>query len=945
MNRVRHSDGRFAPWLRLGGILILLGAIIPSLLLSQTGSAAPPPALSPASVIPNVPRYQNYSPTNGLGTDAGEPSIGADWKTGRTVFQSYLDTLRVTFDDCSSPAKATWENKRAPTSVSSLDPILFTDSRTCRTFVSQLAGKVSLSSFTDDDGEHWTPSQGSGANSGVDHQTYGGGPFAAGPLQATGTYTHAIYYCSQDIADAYCSLSRDGGLTYGPSIPIYTAAECEGLHGHVKVAPNDGTVYVPNGNCGGTVVQRTNQAVTVSEDNGTTWQVRMVPDSHPGTDPSVGIGAGGTVYFGYQDGSYDAASNYTQSLARMAVSHDHGRTWSPSVDVGAALGIKNMVFPTVIAGDDDRAAFAFIGTPTAGDYQKYDATNPADPTKNFKGVWHLYISSTFDGGKTWTTVDATPTDPVQRDSICTGGTTCGQNRNLLDFMDTTVDKFGRVMVGYADGCIQSCVAGGPNSYSALATIARQSGGRRLFAANDPVEPALAGAPIVTATLTLNGARVSWQTPDNGGSAITGYNIYRGTASGAETLLTTVNGQTNTFDDTTILPGVTYFYYVTAVNAVGEGPHCNEVSPVVAVVKNPCTLPGVLIVTDPAGDQVGAPANQDLDIRSIHIAEPFFPDGSKKLVFTMQVTDLSTIQPNRQWKVIWNYGVGPRYYVSMNSDSTAQVSYDYGTLSDTGAVPTTSGPPDSGTYTPSGKITITIANSKIGNAVPGRDLTQLTGRTFNTASGSAALQSASIDYTNYGTYTVVGNESCRPSATQTAQATLTTTPDAAPSPTVQQRETGTSPSMTPSSSTTTMLPTSTTGIPSPTVTGTVMATGTGAPENTRTVEATRDGTPSATATLTTGTAMSTRTGEPEGTRTAEATRDRTSNATATATTGTAMPTRTGEPEGTRTAEATRDGTSIATSTASTTAVASASPTARETELNKQNRLLFLPLFNR
>jgi hypothetical protein len=55
-----------------------------------------------------------------------------------------------------------------------------------------------------------------------------------------------------------------------------------------------------------------------------------------------------------------------------------------------------------------------------------------------------------------------------------------------------VDKFGRVVVGYADGCTGSCVndpsqnasAGPASAQDALATIARQVGGRGLFAAFD-----------------------------------------------------------------------------------------------------------------------------------------------------------------------------------------------------------------------------------------------------------------------------------------------------------------------------------------------------------------------------------------------------------------------------------------------------------------------------
>ena len=53
---------------------------------------------------------------------------------------------------------------------------------------------------------------------------------------------------SQDIADANCAASRDGGTTFGPAVPMYSLLDCGGLHGHIKVAP-DGTVYVPNSSC------------------------------------------------------------------------------------------------------------------------------------------------------------------------------------------------------------------------------------------------------------------------------------------------------------------------------------------------------------------------------------------------------------------------------------------------------------------------------------------------------------------------------------------------------------------------------------------------------------------------------------------------------------------------------------------------------------------------
>jgi len=113
-----------------------------------------------------------------------DPSITGTGVYTTAFFLSSSQTLRVKFDDTASPAPAIWDDVSATnTSLVSLDPILYTDSHggPNRTFVSELAGKASLMSFTDDDGANWTISQGSGINSGVDHQTIGGGPYAKNP--------------------------------------------------------------------------------------------------------------------------------------------------------------------------------------------------------------------------------------------------------------------------------------------------------------------------------------------------------------------------------------------------------------------------------------------------------------------------------------------------------------------------------------------------------------------------------------------------------------------------------------------------------------------------------------------------------------------------------------------------------------------------------------------
>ncbi|MFL6192785.1 MAG: sialidase family protein [Thermoanaerobaculia bacterium] len=416
---------------------------------------------SPSTATP--PTYGVYAPPAGVGLSAGEPTLGVNYRTGRVMFIAGTETLKVTFNDAVTPATAAWQNVSAPqTSLITFDPILYTDPVLGRTFVSQLLPtKISLMAWTDDDGATWNPSMGAGINSGVDHQTVGGGTFARGLLTPLTSYSHAVYYCSQDIALAQCAVSLDGGTTFGLAVPIYNLTQCAGLHGHVKVAP-DGTAYVPNKNCNG------QQGVAVSTDNGLTWTVRTVPGSSAGSsDPSVGIGSDGTVYFGWSNGDGHA---YT------AVSHDQGATWSNIQDVGAGQGIQNIAFPAVVAGDGDRAAFAYLGTAAGG------AATEDDP--NFPAVWHLYVAHTYDGGASWVTTDVTPNDPVQRGTICTAGTTCGTTRNLLDFMDVQVDAEGRVLVGYADGCVGACVTGGANTFAAEARIARQKSGKRLYAAFD-----------------------------------------------------------------------------------------------------------------------------------------------------------------------------------------------------------------------------------------------------------------------------------------------------------------------------------------------------------------------------------------------------------------------------------------------------------------------------
>jgi hypothetical protein len=729
-------------------------------------NAIPPePPLQPT--VAGRPRYENYAAPAGMGNGAGEPTLGVNLQSGNVLYIAGLDTLKVGFDDCASPAATSWQDVSfTTTGTTSLDPILFTDPATHRTFVSQLTGACSLTAFTDDDGATWTPSQGCGTPAGADHQTIGGGPFpASDPIGPTAEYPHAVYYCSQSVATSFCALSRDGGLTFGPGVPAWNLTQCGAIHGHLKVAP-DGTVYVPVKNCG-TPAQT---AVVVSEDAGTTWSVRPIPGStgtYNGvlTDPSVGIGAGGRVYLGYQrdDGH-----------AWIATSDDKGLTWRDHQDVGAALGIRSIVFPAVVAGHDDRAAFAFLGTQQEGDYQ-----NPSA----FHGSWHLYVAHSFDGGATWTTVDATPLDPVQRGSICNEGTTCSNvpdDRNLLDFIDAQVDGQGRVLVSFADGCItQSCIAAGVNDFTSKAVIARQSGGRRLFPQFDPVEPGVPKAPRLSAARVAPGVvRLTWTLPDNGGADVTQFHVYRGITSGGETSLATTSSK-GSYLDITADPATGYYYRIAAVNEAGEGPVCSEVfvAPGVPPGTDPCTTPGVRAAVDASDAPPNAPPTAAVDVQSLSVAEPYGTDGSARLVFTLQVGEAVSAPAGSQWYVLWNRpvpdGNGDRNYVAMKTDAVGVPSFEYGRVSPPNAnLPTRLGSADDGSYDPtSGTVRIVVSNDHVDFVTAGQTLSVLQARTFLARPDGLPVTSTSAsDVSAEGQYTLVGNASCRSNAPPRAELT-------------------------------------------------------------------------------------------------------------------------------------------------------------------------------
>jgi hypothetical protein len=772
------------------------------------------------------PRYMHYPAGPGQADGANEPSIGVDWNpnvaslkhdqvnTGGVAFFTVgSNEYRVNFDDCSSPAKNLWEDVSATFTQTFVlsDPIGFVDHFSPQTalvgvgsatphtpgrvFTIDLIGGQgnSLGSFSDDDGNSYLPGGNGGAPEGPDHETLGGGPYHAPvPTPPAPAYQNVIYYCSQNgVQNAECSASYDGGQTFGPGVPLFNPTVCGGgIHGHVKVSPQ-GTAYVPNSSCAAGTPLGAN-GVGVSTDNGATWNEFNVPNSTGSEDPAVGIGQNNvgkpagqvpnTIYLGWI-----SADNH----AHIAHSPDEGATWFDDIDVSSIFGIGRAVFPIVVAGDDNRAAYAFLGT------------YPAITDHN---VWHLYVATTYDGGHSWILTDTTPDDPVQIGDVCLLGLACtSANRNLLDFNGIDIDSQGRVLIGYTDGCLNcSNNQNISQSSQAHAVVARQSGGRRLFAAFDPVEPGPPGAPQIVSAVRQSspaGVAVTWLKPDNGGAPIIGYNVYRSTSSGTETMLASVSGEnTNKYLDTSADSSTNYFYRVTALNSFGnstvEGPFCREVSIVsTGTSATACVAP--FIQVQGAAAATNDPTGQ-FSIQHVNMGEPFVNCSTKQLTATMKVntmdpsnTGTAVTPPVSTYEVYFKIpgsanSSGQPQTLFLEYDNTTQPQgvflagwIDPGTGSDCSTIYLPNDPtnPVTGTVGADGTITMnlnlssTVTFGSCNNTAPdpititpsqwisGVQITHIQGITYQRAGGvitGARLTKAQT--TGDGTYTTIGNVS-------------------------------------------------------------------------------------------------------------------------------------------------------------------------------------------
>jgi titin len=212
-----------------------------------------------------------------------------------------------------------------------------------------------------------------------------------------------------------------------------------------------------------------------------------------------------------------------------------------------------------------------------------------------------FVSGRMDESHPWVQIGSSaPTAPTAPQSLAA---TAGSGSVALTWAAPTSDG-GAAITGYniyrgtspgaesappiatnvsASGFTDTGLVNGTTYYYKVAAVnsaGTSAQSNEAFATPHLVQASVPSAPQGLAAAGGNGSvQLSWSAPAaDGGSAITGYDVYRGTSAGGESatpVATNVTGRS--FTDTGLVNGTAYFYTVTAVNAVGISAHSGEAS--------------------------------------------------------------------------------------------------------------------------------------------------------------------------------------------------------------------------------------------------------------------------------------------------------------------------------------------------------------------------------
>jgi len=202
-----------------------------------------------------------------------------------------------------------------------------------------------------------------------------------------------------------------------------------------------------------------------------------------------------------------------------------------------------------------------------------DVSAVADPST---GVW-VYDSY---GGGTWAVFGGTSVaTPIVGSVYALAGNTSGSATAMNSLPYGHTNALNDIASGSNGTCSPAYLCTGEVGYDGPSGLGTPNGSSDFSAANavPPPAPTVPPAPKNLQAVPGNASvSLSWSAPStNGGSAVIGYNVYRGLSSGQETMLVRVTS--TSYVATSLTNGTKYYFKVTAVNGVGEGKTSNEAS--------------------------------------------------------------------------------------------------------------------------------------------------------------------------------------------------------------------------------------------------------------------------------------------------------------------------------------------------------------------------------
>lgn len=377
--------------------------------------------------------------------------------------------------------------------------------------------------------------------------------------------------------------SSPSGITTDPGWAMEISLDVQWAH---SIAPGAKIVLVESSNnllgnlLGGENIAVGAGAQQVSNSwGGSEFSTESSYDSYftsPTTSFFVASGDGG------HGAEWPASSPYVVSVGGTTLNVDSSGNWlSETAWSGSGGGFSQYIsqpsYQRGFVSSTQRAIpdVAYNGNPNTGVYV-YDSV----PINGQSGWW--VVGGTSAGTPQWAALSAIANSQGAKLASASFGTNIALYNAAIGSQSNPqtspyLKNYHDITTGSNGNCGSVCNAA--VGYDEVTGLGSPQANNLISYISQPASPTTPSTPQnLVATGGNNLVSLSWQAPSStGGSAITSYTISRGTSSGGEVLLTSVSGNTLSYQDNAVTNGQTYYYYVNAVNSVGASSRSNEVS--------------------------------------------------------------------------------------------------------------------------------------------------------------------------------------------------------------------------------------------------------------------------------------------------------------------------------------------------------------------------------